>query len=236
MVKVSVNSILSVLFFPPRDIPNKADFVSRFIEHTTVFDADPMILPIGQAPPPVPRIAMKSRDGRYVCEVSLDRLSFAYHDTRKQQRPLEGIYPEYREVLHHVILATLAGLRPSVVRLGFVTRNLVECGEGANEWLRQTYLRPDRLPAGYETHVHILHRLEMESFRVNRWLKIWSLRDQADPERDPAVAVEIDINTLPEREGRFDRSAILAFFLEGFDRAEKDLKTYVLDLLASDEA
>jgi hypothetical protein len=233
-MQVSVSSILSVLFFAPRDVANKAAFVSHFTEATKVFDADPMILPIGNAPPQVPRIVMKSRDGRYVCEVALDRLSFAYHDAKKQKRTLESLYPEYRDVLHHVIVAAMAGLSCPIVRLGFVTRHLIELGDGANEWLRQTYLRLERVPAAHETHLHLLHRLPMESASVNRWIKIWTLRDQQNAERDPALAVEIDINTIPEANRRFDRSEIVAFFLDAFDRAEKDLKAYTLDFIERD--
>ncbi|KPL06105.1 hypothetical protein AMJ85_10670 [candidate division BRC1 bacterium SM23_51] len=230
-MQVSVSSILSVLFFAARDIPNKAEFVSNFLEYTKVFDADPMILPIRNAPPPVPRITMKSRDGRYVCEVGLDRLSFAHHDVGKQKPTLDDLYPKYRDTLHHVILGTLAGIASPIVRLGFVTRHLVELGEGANEWLRQTYLRTDRLPGAYETHLNMLHRIELESFRANRWIKVWTLRDQQHPERDPAVAVEIDINTPPNEKRAFDRSAILAFFLDAFAQTEQDLKTFVLAFL-----
>jgi hypothetical protein len=230
-MQISVGSLLSVLFFPPHDIPNKAAFVSNFLDYTKVFDADPMILPIGNAPPPVPRIVMKSRDDRHVCEVALDRLSFAYHDVHQQKRTLDSLYPEYRDILHHVVLAALAGISVPIMRLGFVTRHLIELDGGANEWLRQTYLCQDRLPVAYETHLNMLHRFEMESFRVNRWVKIMTLRDQNDPERDPALTVEIDINTFPEDAMRFDRSAILAFYLDGFDRAEKDLRAFVTDFL-----
>lgn len=228
-MQISVSSVLAVLFYPPYDVPNKASFVSNFLEYTKVFDADPMILPIGNAPPPVPRIVMKSRDERYVCEVALDRLNLAYHDTRQQKRSLDTIYPEYREILHHVVLGALAGITAPVVRLGFVTRHVAELGDGANEWLRQTYLREDRLPQAYETHLNMLHRFEMESFNVNRWIKIWTLRQQNEGDHDPALAVEIDINTFPDENARYDRSAILAFYLDAFDRAEKDLKEYVTD-------
>jgi len=230
-MQVSTNQILSVLFFPPHDVQNKATFVSNFLGYTKVFDADPMILPIGNAPPPVPRIVLKSRDERFVCEVALDRLNLAYNDARNQKRTLESLYPEYRDILHHVVLGTLAGLGVPIMRLGFVTRHLVEIGESANEWLLQTFLRPDRIPTAFETHLNMLHRFEMESFRVNRWIKIWTLRDPNNPTRDPASMVEIDINTFPEENIQFDRAAILAFYLEGFDRAEKDLKSFILDYI-----
>jgi len=229
------NSVLSVLFFPPHDIPNKAGFVSNFLDFTRVFDADPMILPIGNAPPPVPRIVLKSRDERYSCEIALDRLSFAYNDTRQQKRTLDGLYPEYRETLHHVIVAAQAGIAVPIVRLGFVTRHTVELGSSANEWLRQTYIRPDRLPLAHETHLNVLHRLEMESFRVNRWIKIWTMRDPNEEQNDPALAVEIDINTFADEPTRFDRSAMVAFYLDAFDRAEKDLKAYVTNLMLNSE-
>jgi len=226
-MQVSTNSILSVLFYPARDIANKAAFVSNFLDFTRVFDADPMILPIGNAPPPVPRIVMKSHDNRFGCEVALDRLNFAYNDALQQRRTLDSLYPEYREILHRVVQATLAGIGSPIIRLGFVTRHLVEFGEGANEWLRQTYLQADRLPTAYETHLNLLHRFELETVRVNRWIKIWTLHDQNDPERDPAAMVEIDINTFPDETARFDLSAILAFYLDAFDQAEKDVKAYV---------
>lgn len=230
-MQVSVRSVLSVLFFPPRDIANKAAFVSNFQDYAKVFDADPMILPIGNAPPQVPRITMKSRDGRYACEVALDRLSFAYNDATDEKPTLEALYPKYRDILNHVVLATLSGVGSPIVRLGFVTRHLLEIGGGANEWLRDTYLRADRLPEAFETHVNLLHRISMESFQVNRWLKIFSVREQREPQTDSGVAVEIDVNTIPEPERQYDRSAILSFFLDAFALSEKDLKAYVLDLL-----
>lgn len=228
-------SVVSVLFFQPRDIPNKAAFVSNFIEYTKVFDADPMILPITNAPPPVPRIAMKSRDGRFVCEVALDRLSFAQHDVAGKRQTLEQIYPQYRELLNRVVLAAMAGLASPVVRLGFVTRHIAELGRSANEWLREAYLRAESLPPAHETQLGFLHRFEMESFAVNRWVRIRTLREKKDPSHDWALSVEIDINTPPEAGRRFDRAAILAFFLEAFDRAERDLRSHLPDFFEPEQ-
>lgn len=233
-MKVWVNSVLSVLFFNPSDIPDKAAFVSGFRDRTKVFDGDPMILPIGNAPPNVPRIAMKSRDGSHVCEVGLDRLSFAYNDTKNRRAAIDTIYPEYRQTLDRVVQAALAGISSPIQRLGFVTRHIVETGPGASGWFRSVYLHSDRVPEAFEAHLNLLHRFEMEAFHVNRWLKIRTLRDQQNPDVDPAVGVEIDINTIPEKGGVFDRSTVMAFYLEGFDRAEKDLQEYVLDF-ASEE-
>jgi len=227
----SANSIVSVLFFPPFDIPNKAAFVSGFSEFTRIFDADPMILPIGNAPPGVPRIVLKKRDGSYACEIALDRLSFTYADTINCKRSLEALYPEYRGHLQFVVEAALAGIGSPVIRMGFVTRHLLELGAGANEWIRRWFLRADRLPGeAFETHVNVLHRLDLESFPVNRWIKIRSLRDQQHPERDPAALLEIDINTLPEHTGPYDRTALLAFYLEGFARAEEELKACLAEV------
>jgi len=234
-MQVSVGSIVSVLFFPPRDIPNKAAFVSNFLDYTKVFDADPMILPIGNAPPPVPRIAMKSRDGRYACEVALDRMSFTYQGAGKEKRTLDSLYPPYRDILHKVIVAALASLGAPIVRLGFVTRHLVEIEGSSNEWMRESYLRADRLPPADETHLNFLHRLEMESFKVNRWIRIRTLREKNPPHNDTALAVEIDINTLPDRTARFDRSAIVGFFLDAFHAAQEDLQSYVLDFFGEEE-
>jgi hypothetical protein len=225
---VSVNSILSVLFFRPYDIANKASFVNAFLEHTKAFDGDPMILPIGNAPPPVPRIVLKNREGSFVCEVALDRLNFSYVDVANRKRSLESLYPEYRKILDLVTQAAVAGVPSPVIRMGFVTRHLIETGEGANLWFRDTYLNTQRLPAAWETHLNFLERFEMESFPVNRWIKMRTLRDQQNPEVDPAVLAEIDINTFAENAGPYDHSAILAFYLEGFARAEEDLRTYVL--------
>ncbi len=223
-----VHSILSALFFPPRDIANKAAFVSGFLEQTRVFDGDPMILPMGNAPPPVPRIVMKSRDERYACEIALEHLHFTYNDTRQQRRTLDSLYPEYRDVLHRVVVAALAGIGAPVMRLGFVTRHVIEPGESANEWMRQNYLQGDRIPAAFETHLHLLQRFEMETFRVNRWIKLWTLRDPQQPEKDPAAMMEVDVNTIPEPGAQFDRSAIVDFYLNAFDQTEKDVRQFLV--------
>ncbi len=223
-----VQSILSALFFPPRDIPNKAAFVSGFLEQTRVFDADPMILPMGNAPPPVPRIVMKSRDERYTCEIALEHLHFIYNDTRQQRRTLDSLYPEYRETLHRAVVAAMAGIGAPIVRLGFVTRHIIEPGESANQWMRKTYLQGSRIPEAFETHLHVLHRFEMEAFRVNRWIKLWTLRDPQHPENDPAAMLEMDVNTLPEPGVQFDRSAIVDFYLNAFDQTEKGVKQFLL--------
>ena len=228
-----LRSLQSVLFTTPYSIEHKLAFSTEFLKHTQkIFSNDPSIITAPQnAPPHVPRIEIKSPDQSHIAQFSNDRISFHYQDTLNAKPSLPLAFQHFMNGFQQEIQSTMEFLNPQVVRLGFIVRMIADIGFSTNRFLSEECLKNNPFADAHEINLGILYRLQLEGFRINRWVRYKTLRAQNDPSIDYAMAIEIDLNTFAEETNNFSASEILQFYNLTYNNVMKDLKNYpLLDL------
>jgi hypothetical protein len=225
-----LRAIHAVLFTNPYTIDNKLEFTSEFIRNVSrIFSNDPNILTAPQnAPPQVPRIEIRNPDQSYIAQFGHNHIAFLYQDTRNLHPTLVSLFPHFFECLNCEVQSTMEFINPRILRLGCVIRLITEIGSSANKYLSEEVFKENLFSDAHEINIGILHKLSLENFTVNRWVRYQTLRNANDPTLDYALSIDIDLNTLSEQMYDFTVSEILNFFKLSFEHVTTSLSNFPL--------
>ena len=112
--------------------------------------------------------------------------------------------------------------------MGFVIRFIADMGCSTNKYLSEEFLKNNPFPDAHEININILHKLSLENYSVNRWVRYHTLRAQNNPTIDYAMAIDIDVNTLSEEMNDFTTSEIIRFHQLTFDHVTTSLGAFPL--------
>lgn len=196
--KLLISSVQAAIFCSELLISNKEEFIYHVVQETNGFlKGEPTILPIpDDAPGEIPRIILKSKTHPYSCNFCKNRFDFFYKERGKPNKTLEEVFPNFRNVLNRLTTYVKTSLNIKVKHLGFIPNFVIELKESGNKYLLREYLHPNIFPNPYEIQINVLHKIELESFKVNQWIKLRPLRARNNINDDHRILVEIDINTL----------------------------------------
>lgn len=217
--RLLISSMQAAIFCSELLISNKEEFIYHVVQETNDFlKGEPTILPIpDDAPPEIPRIILKSKTYPYSCNFCKNRFDFFYKEQEKPNKTLEEVFPNFRNILDRLIAYVKTSLNIKVIRLGFIPNFVIELKESGNEYLLREYLHPNLFLNPYEVQINILHKLELEPFKVNRWIKLKPLRMRSNIKDDRRILIEIDINTLSEEMHDFSPDQIKQFIVFAYD-------------------
>ena len=187
-----------------------------------LLDGEPLVLPLpSDAPSEIPRIVLKSKDERYSCNVSGDRLDLFYRDKKPSQKwiDLRDEYFQHLSAISHTLVETL---RTTITRLGSIAEFEVPISTSPSLTIRKAYLKEGILPGEHEIQLGVLHRESWETIEINRWLRL------RGKEGESALRVVIDINTIPEKKYDFDVEGIESFYNQVSNFFIADLEKIVL--------
>ncbi|HPB30214.1 MAG TPA: hypothetical protein PLB62_02045 [Candidatus Sumerlaeota bacterium] len=227
---VFVHNVQAVLFTNPYSMEHKLEFASEMVKRCArVYSSDPNIQTAPQnAPPNVPRIEIRSPDQTHLAQFWPNRISFVFQDTRNMKPVFTNFFPYFRDNLGPQIQYIMEFLNPRVVRLGFIVQFISELGSSSNRFLSEVMLNKNPFPDAHEMNLGILHKILLQSFTVNRWVRYRTLRAQNDPSIDFAMAVDVDINTLAEDMNDFTTSQIMDYYSLSFEHICSELKDFPL--------
>lgn len=171
-----------------------------------LLDGEPLVLPLpSDAPSEIPRIVLKSKDERYSCNVSGDRIDLFYRDKKPSRKWIE-LRDEYFQYLLPILPTLVEALRTTITRLGSVAEFEVPIGTSPSLTIRRAYLKEGILPGEHEIQLGVLHRQSWETLEINRWVRL------GGKEGESALRVVVDINTIPEKKYDFDVASIESFY------------------------
>ena len=198
--RLLISSIQAAIFCSELLISNKEEFIYHVVQKTNDFlKGEPTILPIpDDAPAEIPRIILKSRTYPYSCNFCKNRFDFFYKEQGKPNKTSEEVFPDFRNILDQLATYVKTSLNIKIIRLGFIPNFVIELKESGNEYLLREYLHPNLFLNPYEIQINVLHKIELESFKVNQWIKLRPLRARNNINDDHRILVEIDINTRSE--------------------------------------
>jgi len=217
------------LFLATMDQSDKLGIAQHIVGASAgLLDGEPVVLPIPKdSPPELPRILLQSKDGNYTCQVTGERIDLIFRETSGTPRlRLKDLLDQHVQIAVSVAEVVSKEHKASMYRIGFVTELLSELEVSSNQFIRDRFLKTERFPLPYQTNINLLHRSRTDTFDINRWFKISTLRNKEDPENDLALTVTFDINSLPERKYDLDGLAIRRFCQHGSILIKEGLAEY----------
>lgn len=222
---------IQAAIFSPINLSDKLKVAQGIREGLNgILDGEPLIMPIPEdAPPEIPRIILKSKDGTYSCNVNTGRIGLIFNEKSEPKLSLANakkqILPLFRKLSEIVVDQKIAN---EINRLGLVFNFFIKLSESGTKFLVERFLK--QIPSGppYETRIHLLYHDRIKNYEINKWIKISPLRKVKDKSDDTALSFIIDINTSSEMIERykFNKKAIDNFYNESISIVEKDLQKY----------
>lgn len=207
-----------VFFSPEIHLANKLKLAYALNEQlSNLLDSDPVILPIpDDAPPEIPVIQMFSSDQRYTLMISKNRIDLHYNsELGKDERilPIPGLLEKMRTIHEYITREKIA----QIVRCAIVTNFIVELDtESAAQFIMTKYV-VQKAPCSTlnkEAHLHFLSTVSIAGYEANQWLRLQSARRISQPDSDSCFVIQLDLNTLQDKEYEFDSAKIFTFLQE----------------------
>ena len=227
---IKLLSFQGALFSNMIVVENKMDYASKLLlSDNNLFDVEPTILPIpNDAPIDLPRVILKSKNGDFVCNTSLSRVDLFYNVKKDPECDLRNVKSKFFPLLINTINFLNDSYKIKINRIGLVSSFVLELSDSSNKYILQKYLNENGLISDTsEIQLNVLNRLELLSkYKINRWLRIRSLRDKPNVVNDKFCSVKIDINTPAEIAYDIDREVASLIFTEAIKNMEEVLKTH----------
>jgi hypothetical protein len=223
MPKFLIQNIQGVLFIENFAFRNKLGIASKINEGVNnLFDGDPIMLDLPpEAPPEIPRIQLKSSNSVYSLNFSPIRIDFFYNEPGKPQKTLDSLSSDYLKYLFSIVELIKAEYHLGAPRMALVLRTFCEMEAGSNLFVHEKFLGANPFFKGAsKLEIHALEKTTMKDYSINRWFRIRT--GVGSPVNEKGLSVEIDINTVPEKETEFDLEKIKVFYTNSFDFARKN--------------
>ena len=229
-----ITKIIASIFTPDLIIGNTSSLV-RFIQDISnnKFGGDLTSFPLPQeAPQEIPRLIMKSSDGAWVLEISVERTNIIF---------IKPLNLSIQEPSIHEFAAYALGVYKSykthkdirVQRIALMTERVFKVVDKlpsqyiADKFCKDEYLvKPFNNTKSFE--IHSLKKYKYRDFDVNSWVRIMPA-NLLDDDKTPVVLVKNDINTYSNFEApevNFSPIDIDRFFNEMPDHLESIVSLY----------
>lgn len=219
-----VKKIQAGLFLSSIDLSNASELASQLKSSGTLpFDGDEVVLP--SAPEPgIPRVILRSSDGAYSCNISPVRVDVNYSPSGDVDFGGLQQVNEVKDYLNDVFdyLSEQKSANAYRVTLIVILTSILD--NSSVGFLKDKYLKEDQHEDFYEVNLNFLRRSEQDSFEVNQWTRLTSLRKKIDPTNDKGIQIMFDINTLPEKKYPFNQQLINQYYEKATAIVEESLK------------
>jgi len=208
-IKFRVESLQGILFLSNFAYGKKMDLVNK-LSHALpfLFEKDPTLLPIpDDAPPDIPRIMLSNKSEKYKCNISANRIDFFYKD-EKEPKPFQEVFKQFYPNYKKFFTSLKSEFNPQIGRVALISKLISSLEESSNDLIKSNFLKKGIFLNPHNLDLIILYKDKVDTFEINRLIKIRSLRKVGDPENDKALRLEIDINTLSEKTGDYNKEEI----------------------------
>lgn len=179
-----------------------------------LFDEEPILLPVpDDVPAEIPRIILRSKDGKHSSNISFNRAEFVYTEKDKLSRELQGIREEFLTSIGNFAKVLIKSrVIVKVSRLGSITELVTFTEDDPIEIIQRNFLRTEDLGELSQIDLGLLAKMTWDNIKVNRWHRFRAGTAEMSPEGKPCVNFVVDINTVPEIEYDFDLEGITGFY------------------------
>jgi len=225
---LQIKQVQLVLFSPGIIISDKAKLVVKINKQLqTLFNGDTVIPPMPEdAPLEIPRIVLKSKDERYILQISGKRVALFYNSSPENSAvefPVDGLYEKFITISKCFSEETHCQFSRSAM----VTQWIVELGKSGVEYIAYNYLRKDvPFKNPYKLELHYLTKDNIAGCKVNKWVRIKSARRVFDLTKNNFLTVLIDINTVSDEKYKIDTKLLMQFLNESSKLIEETINRH----------
>jgi hypothetical protein len=193
-------------------LADKLQLASSLLQPTKgVFDGEPILFPVpDDAPSEIPRIILASKDGKFKCNISKQRIELLYvEDTATKE--LQELREQLLKVLGEIAKVMKSESSNSIYRLGFVV-DFRFFHDAPIELIKVRYIKPGAIEFPRSLELNVLDRMDWDNLTVNRWYRISARTKKKNGEEGKEMSVIFDINTIPEKKYDFSVESLVAFY------------------------
>lgn len=163
------------------------------------FDGLESILPIPQdAPLEIPRVILNSKDEKYTCNISLNRADFFVNYKNQEDKNFDDTFSSIIKYLEDINLLLSLHFNAKSYRLAAVFETIEELSISSKKFLEDTIIKNKLAKNIYTTQVNFLMKDDLDQFKINKWVRITTLRKKDDDNNDRLIQIIYDINTIQE--------------------------------------
>jgi len=231
-LKSNLNKLQAVLFVKSLDLSNPLSLAVFLKEDKGLpFDGPETVLPVPpDAPLGIPRIILKSNDGVFGCNVSANRIDLSFNETGQLEISPEEVIKKVKRYLEAINKGVQDNFDAKPHRIAVVADTVTKLKISSKEFLKKRYLKEGVAKKVFEAQLNFLSKGKLGDFKINKWLRINTLRKKTDPKDDKddkAVQIIFDINTLQEIDYDISSRSINQFV----DMAYKEINSSIKSIL-----
>lgn len=162
-----------------------------------LFDAMPQILPIPPgAPAEIPRVQMRSENGKYNCNIACSRVDFILNGDFRD----EVVWPDLtKDFLAKVKLFISSVFEQSkIVRFGLIGNFFIP-DKSATTSMTRKYLKVD-LNSAEEINLRFNKKTSSHGYALNNITSVNTALAEANGQTDKGIFIELDVNNVPTQD------------------------------------
>lgn len=162
-----------------------------------LFDAMPQILPIpAEAPAEIPRVQMRSENGKYNCNIACSRVDFILNGDFRD----EVVWPDLtKDFLAKVKLFISSVFDQSkVVRFGLIGNFFIP-DKSATTSMTRKYLKID-LNSAEEINLRFNKKTSSHGYTLNNITSVNTALAESNGQTDKGIFIELDVNNVPTQD------------------------------------
>jgi len=169
-------------------------------------DGEPIVLPVpDSAPSDIPRILLRSKDGKYKCDVSSDRLRLSYSESDLPKYRLDEFNDDYLSLVGNTLDVVQFQLKSKISAIAIIIE-LIALAEDPVTYLKEIYIKERLLTSPTELGITYMDKLRWYDLDINRGYRLHAgtFSDESGSRHD-MVIMYCDINTLSAHKEDYDR-------------------------------
>jgi hypothetical protein len=220
-----IRTIQAAFFLTNIDLSDRIEVANKTKRKLSpLLEGTPTILPIpDDAPLEIPRVVLKSENGKYTCNISANRLDFI-HKQSDISKSYEQLWEKFLGNINKLADVIFEELSASSYRLGLVVNYEASFKKGGLDFLKSEVLHSPE-DTSQEIQIHKLTTLKTNGFHVNNWLRLISKSEEA--KKNP-LGIISDVNTLQTEKYKLNKKSVEHFFKVAFELS-KDSVSQLLD-------
>lgn len=196
------------------------------------FNGEPTILPVpDDTPLDIPRIILKSKDEKFILNLSYTRIDLYYQgiETTQEQIPTtlsQAVKQQLLACIKEVSEILISKFSASFYRAAIVDNQIVKLTIGSKDYL-QTFMLKKTNVTPYEIKIANLYKEDLGVYKINRWERFDTLRNKVNLDDDKGLRYILDINTASEIKYDFDSEKLVEYFKMALELISKQTKKYI---------